>query len=170
MFKWLLFFLCMPLWSMAQDSAAAPACKLIREKDPYTKETKISTGFIGLKGASVTIDADSREIIFLFSVEARDMCFDNNSTADLYFEGIKSKTMSRNGGTMNCEGLYQLIFKNSRNSPTTTLQRILTRKTTQIIFTGNSGKPFIVSLNPKDQEAFFTMANCLFNEAKTLLP
>lgn len=166
--QWLLAALLLPLLASAGDTTGVN-CKLIRETDPYTKETKLSTGFIGFNGASVTIDADSREIIFLFSIEGREICFDNNSVADFYFEGIKSKTISRNAGTMNCEGLFQVIFKNSRNTPTTLLQRILTRKTTQVIFTGNSGKPMIITLSPKDQEALYTLANCLFNEAKTLL-
>ena len=157
-----------PFLSPAQDTAAS-ACKLIKETDPYTKETKLSTGFIGLDGASVTIDADSKEIIVLFSLEGAEKCLDNNSVADVYFEGLKSKTMSRNAGTMNCEGLFQLIFKNSRNTPTTMLQRILTRKLTHIIFTGNSGKPFTVNVGPKEQEVLIALANCLVTEARTLI-
>lgn len=161
-------FLLIPIFSRAQDTTA-PACKLIKETDPYTKEIKLSTGFIGLDGASVTIDADSREIIVLFSLEGAEKCVDNNSVADVYFEGLKSKTMSRNAGTMNCEGLFQLIFKNTRNSPTTMLQRILTRKITHIIFTGNSGKPFTVNVGPKEQEALMSLANCLVTDAKSLI-
>ena len=164
----LTFFWLFPLFSAAQDTTAR-ACKLIKETDPYTKETKLSTGFIGLDGASVTIDADSKEIIVLFTLEGAEKCVDNNSVADVYFEGLKSKTMSRNAGTMNCEGLFQLIFKNSRNTPTTMLQRILTRKMTHIIFTGNSGKPFTVKLGPKEQEALMALANCLVTEGRTLI-
>lgn len=157
-----------PVFLSAQDSTKA-ACKLIRETDPYTKETKLSTGFIFLDGGSVTIDADSKEIVFLFSIEGPNRCFDDNSTADLFFEGLKSKTMSRNGGTMNCEGLFQFVFKNSRSNPTTVLQRLLTKKTTQFIFTGNTGKPITVTVGPKEQEALMTLANCLVNEAKALI-
>jgi hypothetical protein len=152
----------------AQDSTANN-CKLIRETDPYTKEKKISTGFIYLDGASVTIDADSKEIIFLFSIEGADKCVDNTSTADVFFEGIKSKTMTRNAGTMNCEGLFQFVFKNTHSTPTTILQRILTKKVTQIIFTGNSKKPITVTLGPKEQEVLTSLANCLVAEAKTLI-
>ena len=47
----LLFLL--PFIGTAQD------CKLIRETDPFTKETKISTGFIFVNGGSLTIDADN---------------------------------------------------------------------------------------------------------------
>jgi hypothetical protein len=72
-----LFFL--PFFSVAQD------CKLSRETDPFTKETKISTGFLALDGGSVTIDASSTEIDFLFSIEGADRCYDNNCTAAIFF-------------------------------------------------------------------------------------
>jgi hypothetical protein len=154
--------------AMAQETAT-PACKLIKETDPYTKETRLSTGFIFFDGGSVTIDADSTEIIVLFSIEGPDRCFDNNTNADLYFEGIKSKTMGRNAGTMNCEGLFQLVFKNSHSTPTTVLQRLLTKKTTQIIFNSNTKKPITVTIGPKEQEGLMALANCLVTEAKTLI-
>lgn len=162
----LLFFT--PLLSSAQDTTAT-ACKLIRETDPYTRETKLSTGFVFLDGASVTIDADSKEITVLFSVDGANRCFDNNSSADVFFEGIRSKTMSRNAGTMNCEGLFQFVFKNSRSTPTTLLQRICTKKLTQIIFTGNTGKPVTVNIGPKEQEALMALASCLVNDARALI-
>lgn len=159
-------FLLLPFLGATQDTAS---CKLIKETDPYTKEVKLSSGFLGLDGASVTIDADSKEIIVLFSVEGADKCFDNNSSADIFFEGIKSKTTSRNAGTMNCEGLFQFIFKNSRSTPTTILQRMITKKVTHIIFTGNSKKPITVNLGPKEQEAFMYLANCVVKEARGLI-
>ncbi len=152
-----------PLFASAQD------CKLIRETDPFTKEVKISTGFVFLDGGSVTIDADSKEIIVLFNIEGADRCFDNNSTADVFFEGLKSKTMNRNGGTMNCEGLFQFVFKNSAGTPTTMLQRLMTRKMTQVVFTGNTKKPITVNVGPKEQEALLALVNCLVTEAKTLI-
>jgi hypothetical protein len=160
--------LLLPMLAKSQEPAAS-ACKLITEKGPYTKEVKLSTGFIRLDGASVTIDADSKEIIVLFSIEGADKCFDNNATADVFFEGIKSKTMSRNMGTMNCEGLFQFVFKNSHNTPVTMLQRICTKKVTQIVFTGNSKKPITVNLGLKEQELLMSLANCLVTEARTLI-
>lgn len=160
--------LLLPFLAKSQEPAT-PACKLISEKDPFTKEVKISTGFIGLDGASVTIDADSKEIIVLFTIEGADKCFDNNATADVFFEGIKSKTMSRNMGTMNCEGLFQFVFKNTHNTPTTMLQRICTKKITHIVFTGNSKKPITVNLGVKEQDLLMLLANCLVTEARTLI-
>lgn len=159
----LIMLLFLPLWAVAQD------CKLKTEKDPFTKEIKLSTGFTYFDGGSVTIDADAREINFLFNIEGPDRCFDANTTVEFYFEGLKGKTSSRNQGTMNCEGLFQLVYKNSNNNPTTLLQRILTRKVTQAIFMVEGKKPVTVVFAPKEQEAFMVLANCLYTEAKKLL-
>lgn len=166
--KILFAFFWSPFFAMAQDTTANQ-CRLIKETDPYTKETRLSTGFVFLDGGSVTIDADSKEIIVLFSLDGPEKCFDNNGTADVFFEGIRSKTMSRNAGTMNCEGLFQFVFKNTHNTPTTLLQRICTKKITHIIFTGNGKKPVTVNVGPKEQEALMALANCLVKEGRTLI-
>ncbi len=166
--KQLLFLaLLFPLFSAAQEPVAT-GCKLNKETDPYTKETKLSTGFIFLDGGSVTIDADSREIDVLFSIEGADKCYDNNSMAAIFFEGTKTKLSSRNGGTMNCEGLFHFTFKNTV-SPSTILQRMMTQKITHIIFTGNNKKETKVEIGPTEQQALMTLATCLVNEAKTLV-
>lgn len=155
--------LMLPLISLAQD------CMLTRETDPFTKETKISTGFFALDGGSVTIDATSTEIDFLFSIEGADRCFDNNSTAAIFFEGPKLiKFNTRNGGSMNCEGLFHFIFKNTA-TPNTLLNRIMTQKINHIFFTGNNKKEVTITLTPNDQQALMALVTCLVNEAKTLI-
>ncbi len=156
----LLFLL--PLFGTAQD------CKLIRETDPFTKEIKISTGFIFVDGGSLTIDADKKEVLVLFSVEGAAKCFDNNSTAIIMFEGLKSKTSARNGGTMNCEGLFQFVFRNT-TSTTTLLQRLMTYKIASIIFTDSNKKESTLTVKPIEQTLIMKMATCLINESKTLL-
>lgn len=161
-------FLLSPLFSLAQDSTASQ-CKLIKETDPYTKEIKLSTGFIFLDGGSVTIDADSKEIDVLFSIEGADKCFDNNSTAAIYFEGVKTKLNSRNGGTMNCEGLFHFIFKNTATTTTSMLQKIMTQKINHILFIGNNKKESTINISPADQQTLMALATCLVNEAKTLI-
>jgi hypothetical protein len=164
--KYLLFFVFFaPFFLQAQD------CKLITEKDPYTRETKLSTGFISLRGGSVTIDADNKEIDVFFTIEGAGKCFDNNSKAEIYFEGIRSKTSAQNGGTMNCEGLFHFIFRNSKSNPTTLLQRLMSNKLTQIVFTGNDKKQTktTITIGPKEQEAIMKLANCLVTEAKNLI-
>lgn len=152
-----------PLLLSAQD------CKLIRETDPYTKQTRLTTGFVHVDGGSISIDADSKEIIVLFSLDGPEKCFDDNSTAEVYFEGLKSKNQSRNQGTMNCEGLFQFVFRNTTGNPTTMLQRIMTKKITHIIFTGNGKKPVTVNIGPAEQESLVALATCLVNEAKGLI-
>lgn len=156
------FFLLVSLTASSQD------CKLIRETDPFTKEVKLSTGFIFVDGGSITVDADSKEIVVLFSIEGADKCFDNNSTASIQFEGIKSKYTSRNGGTMNCEGLFQFVFRNS-SSTTSLLQKLMTQKVSTILFTGNNKKESTLNVGPQEQEAIKRLTTCLVNDAKTLI-
>ena len=150
-------------------SATAQECKLIKENDPYTKETKLSTGFISLKGGSVTVDADSKEIDFLFSLEGVDKCFDNNATATIILEGSKTKTTIRNAGTMNCEGLFHFIFKNAASN-NSILKKLTTQKITQLIFTvTDKKKETIITLTPEQQQTLLTLSGCLVNDAKALI-
>jgi len=154
-----LFF---PFFSVAQD------CKLNRETDPFTKEIKISTGFIPMDGGSVTIDATRAEIDFLFSIEGVDRCFDNNSTAFVFFEGTKLKLTAHNGGSMNCEGLFHFVYRNTTSLPSM-LTKMTTQKINHIDFTGNNKKVSTINLSPADQQLFMSLAACLVNEAKTLV-
>lgn len=156
-----------PLFPAAQDSLSKN-CKITREKDPFTKEIKLSTGFIPLDGGQVTIDANKLEIDFLFSLDGPLKCFDNNSTAFVFFEGTKLKLSSRNGGSMNCEGLFHFIFRNTASLPSM-LTRMTTQKVSHIIFKGNNNKEFTVKLSPVDQQLFMTLANCLVEESKGLI-
>ena len=165
--KILLLFLLSPMLSMAQDSTEA-TCNLIRQTDPYTKGKTLSTGFINLDGGSVIIDANSTEIDIMFSISGVDKCYDNNSVAWIFFEGVKTKFTSRNGGTMNCEGLFHFIYKNT-SSANTVLQKLMTMKTNRIVFTGNNKKETIINIKPGDQEKFMALLTCLVNEAKTLI-
>lgn len=160
-YSFLLVFL-FPVIMQAQD------CKLSRETDPFTKETKLSTGFMFFSGASLSIDADSKEVDLLFSLEGANKCFDNNSTAVVFFEGTKVKMNLRNAGTMNCEGLFHFIYKNSVNT-TTQLQKLTTQRISQIVFTDSNKKETTVILTGKDQELMIALGTCLVNEAKTLI-
>lgn len=159
--------LLLPFFSMAQDPIAI-GCKLNSEKDPFTKEIKISTGFIPMDGGLVTIDATKAEIDFLFSIEGADRCFDNNSTAFVFFEGTKLKLTARNGGSMNCEGLFHFVFRNTASLPSM-LTKMTTQKINHITFTGNNKKISTINLSPADQQLFMTLAACLVNESKELI-
>src|SRR5258705_12168933 len=95
-----------PLFLGAQD------CKIKRTTDPYTKEVRLSTGFMQLDGASLSIEADGKEIDFFFSMDGKEKCFTDASTAVIIYEGTKMKGSFKNGGPVNCEGIFHIIFRN----------------------------------------------------------
>jgi hypothetical protein len=144
-------------------------CTLKKEKDTYTKEMKISTGFITLEGAMVSIEANKTEIDFLFSLSNNNKCFDDASAAAVFFENSKYKSNYKNNGTMNCQGLFHFIFRNTTSTPTA-LQNLANKKITSIKFKDGSGKETEVSFTPGQQQTFMTLAACMIKEAKTLLP
>lgn len=154
----LLLFL-FPLFAAAQD------CTLIRENDPYTREAKLSTGFISLQGGSLTIDADSKEIDFFFVV--KDKCFNDGSTVFIFFEGSRTKTTYRNAGSMNCDGDFHFKYKNTP-TPNYILKKLATLKVAHFIFMGDDKKELTVSLLPEQQQKLMQATACLVNEAKTL--
>jgi hypothetical protein len=149
-----------PFFLSAQD------CKLSRETDPYTKETKLSTGFISLPGAKVTIDADSKEIDFFFIVP--DKCFNDASTVFILYEGNRVKLTYRSAGSMNCDGYFHFKFRNNTVTPTV-VQKFSTQKIAQFIFTGNDKKAVTINLSPEQQKIFMEAVGCLAAEAKTLI-
>ena len=161
MHRLLVLFLLVPTLAYSQ-------CKLFKEKDPYTKELRLSTGFISLQGASVSIDADKREIDLLFNVEGDSRCFDNNSTAMVYFEGSKMKMNFRNAGTMNCEGLFHFNFKNA-TTVNYQLKKLTTQKISRIEFMGPNNKIITVFLTGEMQEALLAASGCIIEEAVNLL-
>lgn len=158
----LLLLLAMPLTLLAQD------CRLIKETDPYTKERTISTGFIPLTGASLSIDARKAEVDLLFSVLGSDRCFTDASTAAIFFVGSKVKQTQRNAGSMNCEGLFHIIFRNM-STPAPFLRKIATQKIEKIVFTGSDKKEITITLDPDQQQVVMDLAACIVKEAPTLL-
>ena len=161
----LLIILLGPLFLAAQEQAA-PACKLAKETDPYTRETKLSSGFISLQGASLTIDADNKEIDFFFAVP--DKCFADASTVFIFFEGSKIKTTYRNSGSVNCEGYFHFVFRNGTTTPTV-LKKLASQKVANFIFTGTDGKAIAVSLLPDQQKTLMEMTACIMEESQALI-
>jgi hypothetical protein len=153
--------LLLPLYTTAQE------CKVKNRKDPYTKEIRISTGFIELQGAQVSIEGSKSEIDFMFSFGSG-RCFDDACTAALFFEGSKLKTNFKNSGTMNCDGLFHFTFRNTDPSPSA-LQNLGTKKVASIRFKDNTKKEIAVTLTPEQQQIFMNQAVCIINEAKKLL-
>lgn len=152
---------------MSIGNLQAQECNLLRETDPYTKLTRISSGFLDLTGASVTIDADKKEVDILFSFKT-DRCFDDDCGAMVYFAGTKLKLNLRNAGTMNCEGLFHFIFKNG-TTVNYQLKKLATMKVSQIVFTDRNEKEYPVLLTPEMQDAFQRAVQCVSNEALKLL-
>jgi len=159
------FCFLLPLFINAQDSTAV-SCKLIKETDPYTKETRLSSGFMSLQGATLTIDADNKEIDFFFVVDNK--CFEDESTVFIFFEGSKSKTTYRNSGRMNCDGYFHFSFRNGLATPSV-LQKIATQRVAHFIFTGRDKKAVTVDLLPDQQKALMEITSCLVAESKTLI-
>jgi hypothetical protein len=151
-----------PLWLSAQD------CKVRKTTDPYTKEVKISSGVIQLDGASLSIDADGKEIDFFFSMDGKEKCFSDASEAVVFYEGKKMKATFRNNGPVNCDGIFHMIFRNIAATPTL-LQRLITQKIISIQFTGNNKTQTSISFSPEQQQTLMTRADCLIKEAKTLI-
>lgn len=167
------FLLCLafPLFSSAQTAvkdSAVKDCKLIRETDPYTKEKKVSSGFIPLEGAQVNFDVNKAEVDILFSVRGADKCFTDASNAYIYFVGSKLKQTQRNNGSMNCEGLFHFIFRNTA-TPSLLLRKLATMKVEKIVFTGNDKKETTVTLTEDQQQLVMDLAGCINREAVLLL-
>ncbi len=153
----------LPLFSFAQD------CKLKKTKDQFTQEPKLSTGFVTFSATTLSVDADNKEIDFLFSItnKSEEKCFDDASTISFVFEG-KQKSNFRNTGTMNCEGLFHVTFKNLRTTPGN-LQRLVSKKIIAISLTGNNKSITTITLGPQQQQELMNMISCMVNESKTLI-
>jgi len=158
----LIIFFLVPLWLSAQD------CNVKKTTDPYTKEVRVSTGFMPLQGASLSIDADGKEIDFFFSMEGKERCFSDASTAVVMYEGTRMKGNYKNGGPVNCDGIFHIIFRNTTVTPAL-LQRLVTQKIISIQFTGNNKTQTTIAFSPEEQQTLMARADCLIKEAKKLI-
>ena len=168
-----IFLLCLalPVLASAQTApkdSAVKDCKLIRETDPYTKEKKISSGFIPLEGGQINFDVSKAEVDILFSVRGADKCFSDASTASIFYVGSKLKQTQRNNGSMNCEGLFHFVFRNTA-TPALLLRKLATTKVEKIVFTGNDKKETVVTLTEEQQQLVMDLAACINREAALLL-
>ena len=164
--KYLFLLLCsIPFLVSAQD------CGLKKEIDQFSQQPKISTGFLkfGSANGRVSLDmvADSKEIKLLFTA-GEGVCFDENSFASFSFEGTKKKTKQKNYSTMNCEGIFTIVFRNVATTPFA-LQKIAQKKVLSIVLTDNSEKEIVLSFKPEEQEWLSAKAGCIISEAKTLI-
>jgi len=157
-------------WMLAGASffSEAQECALVRETDPYTRSTGLSTGFHKWKGGALTLDASKSEIDWMIEVGAGNLCFDDESTIQVYFKGTKQKLLFRNSGTINCEGLLHVLFK---NSPTTNYQlnKLATLPIERILVTNAADKSWALEPDAEQQDRWMRAAGCLVEESKKLL-
>jgi hypothetical protein len=156
----LILLLSMPVVTRAQN------CNLKTTKDPYTKEIKITTGMVPLNNGQYSIEATKTGIDFMFSLEGK--CFDDACTATAFYEGTRLKTNFRNSGTMNCDGLFHISFRNT-NPVQSALQNLGSKKVSSIRFKDNTGKETGISLTAEQQQTFMDYTNCIIAESQKLL-
>ncbi|WP_132054671.1 hypothetical protein [Pseudocnuella soli] len=160
----LLMFL--PMVGSAQD------CPVKKEKDQFSQEPKVTTGFVSFKTTKrfqLSLDGTKKEIDFFFTFPNADgQCFDDQSNVVVTFEGGKLKSTFKNTGSMNCEGLFHFTHKNQTVTPSI-LQRLATKKIVSMKFVGANKTEFEIALNDQQQEQMMQLVNCVVNESKTLL-
>jgi hypothetical protein len=157
----------LPFFASAQDT-----CQLKKTTDPFTHQTKISSGFIPFTAngvqLSISVDATPTEIDFFLWFTKDQKCFDEASTIQLYFEGDRYKLNLRNAGSMNCQGAFHFSFKNSANTPPQ-LQRLLDKRVNSLRVTGPNKTITDVSFSEEQKAQLFRMASCVVRDSKTLL-
>lgn len=162
--KYILFCLFFsPLALLAQD------CTLKKGKDIITSKPTLSTGFIDLQGNTLSIDINSKEIDFFFVLNSPAVkCLNEETEITFVLEGGKIKSEFRNSGSMNCDGIFHVIFKNSAYTPSQ-LTKLGSKKIVSIQLTGSSPKPYIIALTPDQQQQLMNTISCVIKEAKTVL-
>ena len=143
-------------------------CNLQKDKDPITNLPKISTGFFNLQTATLSIDADSKNIDFFFTVDNSGKCFDYESSMVINFEGGRLKMTLRNSGTVNCEGYFHFTFRNGPSTPTQ-LMNLSTKKVVSMKFIGTNKTETSITLVPQQQQLLMDLTACMIKESKTLL-
>ncbi|ANE49786.1 hypothetical protein [Flavisolibacter tropicus] len=162
--------LLLPLLFSLPISVFGQDCSLKKTKDQFSQEPKLTTGFVNLSNAKLSMDADAKEIhlLFLIGSNGEMKCFEEASTLTIAFDSTNTKANLRNGGSMNCEGYFDVVFK---NTPTTTsyLNRLTTHTVKTLTFTGNNKTVTVVTLSDDQKALLRQLANCIATESKTLI-
>jgi len=161
----LLIAFLMPLFVSAQN------CELKKEKDPFTQQPQLSTGFLRLSSwggrFSLNMVADAKEVKLLFSL-GEGNCFDDESSAAFTFDGTRTKSTQKNATAMNCDGIFTIVFRNSTSTPSV-LQKLTQQKLTSIVLTDSNKKKIEVNLKDEEKQQILERIGCLVKEAKTLI-
>jgi hypothetical protein len=155
----------LPLFVSAQN------CELKKERDPFTQQPQLSTGFLRLSSwggrFSLNMVADAREVKLLFSL-GEGNCFDDESSAAFTFDGTRTKSTQKNATAMNCDGIFTIVFRNSTSTPSV-LQKLTQQKITSIVLTDSNKKKIEISLKDEEKQKILERIGCLVKEAKTLI-
>lgn len=160
--------LLLPLLSLAQQDS----CGLKKSTDPFTHETRISTGFVSFKTKAdnlyISVDATAKDIDIFLWLKDESKCFDEQSTVQLNYDGERMKANFRNGGSMNCDGAFHINFRNSATTQGN-LQRIADKKIKSFRLTGNNNAVTDIVLSEEQKVILMKMVSCVINQAKTLI-
>ena len=155
-----------PLLASSQDT-----CQLKKTTDPFTHQTKISTGFVAFNSSgtplSISVDASGTDIDFFLWFTGGQKCFDESSAIQINFEGDRYKQNFKNSGSMNCEGAFHFSFKNSATTPSQ-LQRLVDKKINTLHMTGANKTITDVSFSPEEKQKLSRMVACIVRDSKTL--
>jgi hypothetical protein len=164
--KILCLFLSAPLFAGAQTTSVD--CKLRTERDPYTKEVRLSTGALRIGSYQITGEASSKEIDLFISLTGTGACFNDQSSVQVTYTGSRLKNTYRNGGTMNCEGYFHMIF---RNTPETqySLRKLIDLRIATLTF-GTGPEAHVITLTEDQKDIVQGALSCLATQAKTLIP
>lgn len=164
--NWLCILFLLPFASFAQDT-----CGLKKTKDPFTNQTKLTTGFKNFGGSagaiSISADATPTDIDFFIWIKNGGKCFDLESTAQVVWEGERSRATFKNSGSMNCEGAFHFSFKNTP-TPNSWIRKMMAKKLATIKLTGNNNTETTITLTEEQKTLFQRMATCIANEGKEL--
>jgi hypothetical protein len=160
------FFGMTSLLASAQDT-----CKLTKTTDPFTHQTKISTGFVPFAASggqlSISVDATPTDIDMFIWFTKDQKCFDETSTIQVNFEGDRYKLNLKNTGSMNCEGAFHFSFKNVANTPPQ-LQRLVDKRVSLFHITGTNKTVTDVSFSEEQKAQLHRMIACVVRDSKTL--
>jgi hypothetical protein len=153
-------------------AAAQDTCKLTQTTDPFTHQTKISTGFVPFAAnggqLSISVDATGTDVDFFLWFTKDQKCFDETSTIQVNFEGDRYKLNLKNTGSMNCEGAFHFSFKNAANTPPQ-LQRLVDKRVSLFHITGTNKTVTDVSFSEEQKAQIHRMIACVVRDSKTLL-
>lgn len=162
-----LFLACflLPFTAFAQD------CQLKKEKDPFSQQPRISTGFMrftpGKITAALNMVAEAKEIKLLFSL-GKGTCVNDDMQVTFSFDSSRTKTSQKNVSAMNCDGVFSVVYRNGTTTPYQ-LQKLATLKVNTIVFQFDANQKVEVVLTEEQKQLLRQKAACLAAESKLLI-